>query len=149
MTEKELWSAFIKGNPVLSNKNYDAWRFGGGDISANVLAQLVLNDIKTATASAYELYQIDNSPLPPIGGLNIILDAQDNAMCITETTNVYTCHFNQVSAKHAFKEGEGNRSLEYWREVHKEFFKNELEKYNKSFDEDMVVVCEEFRVIFK
>lgn len=149
MTKKEIWSVFIKENPTLKNKSHDAWCFGGGDISANELAELVLKEIKTATSSAYELYEIDNSPLPPIGGLNIILDAQENAICITETTNVYVCAFNKISSEHAFKEGEGNRSVEYWRKVHKEFFTNELKRYDKSFDNDMLVVCEEFKVIYK
>ena len=149
MRSKEMWLEFIKNNPTFKNRKYDAWCFGGGDVIANELAELVLDGIKTATASAYELYEMDNSPLPPVGGLNIILDAQENAICITETTKVYVCSFNKISADHAFKEGEGNRSLEYWREVHKEFFTNALSEYNQSFDEDMLVVCEEFKVIYK
>ncbi|MBU3229044.1 hypothetical protein [Clostridium algidicarnis] len=56
----------------MKNKTYDAWHFGGDDPTANELAKLVVNGIKMATASAYQLYEIDNSPLPPIGGLNII-----------------------------------------------------------------------------
>ena len=50
--------------------------------------------------------------------LNIILDAKGDAVCITETTKVYICPFNEISASHAFKEGEGDRSLEYWYSIH-------------------------------
>ena len=46
-------------------------------------------------------------------------------------------------------EGEGDKSLRYWREVHKNFFKRELEALNMEFIEDMLVVFEEFEVVYK
>ena len=148
MNEKEMWNLYTK-NKHVKNKTYDAWCFGGDAPIANELAKLVVNGIKTATASAYQLYEIENSPLPPIGGLNIILDSDNNAVCITETTKVYTCPFWEVSKSHAFKEGEGDRSIAYWREVHKDFFSKELKVYDLDFDENMIVVCEEFEVVWK
>lgn len=148
MTEKEMWNLYTK-NSHLKNRTYDAWCFGGNTSMANELAKLVVNGVKTATASAYQLYEIENSPLPPIGGLNIILDSDNNAVCITETTKVYSCPFNQVSESHALKEGEGDLSLAYWRRVHKDFFSKELKAYNLDFDENMFVVCEEFKVVWK
>ena len=148
MTEKEMWNLYTN-NSHLKNKTYDAWSFGGNASTANKLAKLVVNGIKTSTASAYQLYEIENSPLPPIGALNIILDSDNNAVCITETTKVYTCPFNQVSESHALKEGEGDLSLSYWKKAHKDFFSKELKAYNLDFDENMLVVCEEFKVVWK
>ena len=92
---------------------------------------------------------MENSPLPPVGGLNIILDANDNAICITETTKVYVCRFNEVSEEYAFLEAEGDRSLEYWKNVHKTFFTDVMHENDKSFDDEMFVVCKEFIVIHK
>ena len=148
MTENEIWNIYTKNNDV-KTKTYDAWCFGGSTSIANELAKLVVNGIKTATASAYQLYEIENSPLPPIGGLNIILDTDNNAICITETTKVYTCTFAEIPESHALKEGEGDCSLAYWRKVHKDFFSKELKVYNLEFDENMIIVCEEFKVIYK
>ncbi len=149
MTEKEIWTAFTEKNPVYKDKRYDAWCFGGGVECANELAKLVVEHTKTATTSAFELYELENSPLPPVGGLNIILDANDHAICITETTKVYVCRYNEVSEEHAFLEGEGDRSLEYWKDVHKTFFTSVMHEIDKSFDDEMLVVCEEFLVIHK
>jgi len=148
MTKKEMWNLYTKNNHV-KNKTYDAWCFGGNASIANELAKLVVNRIKTATASAYQLYEIENSPLPPIGGLNIILDSDNNAVCITETTKVYTCPFGEVSESHAFKEGEGDFSLAYWRKAHKDFFSKELKVHDLDFDENMIIVCEEFEVVYQ
>jgi uncharacterized protein YhfF len=53
-----------------------------------------------------------------------------------------------VSEEHAYKEGEGDRSLSYWREVHKRFFLPQMEEAGLSFTDDMLVVCEEFIKVF-
>ena len=87
-----------------------------------VLADLVLKGEKTATASAYDLYAIEDEPLPREGTFDIILDSQDRAVCIVEITKVSVQPFHQVSADHAYKEGEGDKSLAYWRQVHEDCF---------------------------
>jgi len=56
--------------------------------------------------------------------------------------------FVQVPAEHAYKEGEGDRSLQYWRTVHAKVFADELAEINMHFSEDMLVVCQEFQVVF-
>ena len=71
------------------------------------------------------------------------------AVCIIKTLKVYVTAFNQVSDEHAFKEGEGDRSLEYWRMVHVSFLTNELASVHKAFDEHTKVVCEEFEVVYQ
>lgn len=43
----------------------------------------------------------------------------------------------------------GDKTLNYWRQVHKNVLTEELKEYNKSFHENMKVVCEEFKVIWK
>lgn len=70
-------------------------------------------------------------------------------MCIIKTLKVYVTEFNNVSEEHAFKEGEGDRSLEYWRLVHIDFLTKELAAVHKTFDENTKVVCEEFEVVYK
>ena len=70
-------------------------------------------------------------------------------MCIIKTIKVYVTEFRNISKEHAFKEGEGDRSLEYWRQVHESFLTNELATVHKGFDENTKVVCEEFEVVYK
>ena len=53
-----------------------------------------------------------------------------------------------MSKEHAFKEGEGDRSLEHWREFHKKFFRECLEEYGLEFSENVKVVREEFKVVY-
>lgn len=101
-----------------------------------MLAQLVLEGTKTATASAYDLYAVDNDPLPEVGSYDVVLDSQDQAVCIIQIKKVSVVPFNQVSAEHAFKEGEGDRTLAYWRDVHENFFKPYYNEYGLTFNGD-------------
>ena len=83
-----------------------------------------------------------------LGDYSVILNSSEEAVCIIKTLKVYVIAFNQVSDEHAFKEGEGDRSLEYWRMVHVRFLTNELASVHKAFDEHTKVVCEEFEVVY-
>ena len=138
MTAEELW---IKSGLT---GEYDAWGFGDEE-----LTELVRSGKKTATSSAFILYELEDEDLPEVGETSILLDDNEEAVCIIRTTKVYTAPFNEVTAEHASKEGEGDLSLDYWRQVHKDFFTEELEEAGQQFTEDMLVVCEEFEVIFK
>ncbi|MBO7729717.1 MAG: ASCH domain-containing protein [Lachnospiraceae bacterium] len=140
MTAEELWKqSGLTGN-------YEAWSFGE---APDKLADLVIQGIKTATCSAYDLYQINDEPLPQAGDYSVILNSGEEAVCIIKTLKVYVTDFNKVSEEHAFKEGEGDRSLEYWRQVHVNFLTNELASVQKTFNENTKVVCEEFEVVYK
>ena len=144
MTEKELWNQFKEKNNI-SDCDYEAWAFG---VDADMLANLVLIGEKTATASAFPLYESEKEPLPEVGEHSIILDSKDNAVCIIKTAKVYVVPFKEVTAEHAFKEGEGDKSLEYWRAVHEKFFTECLSEVGMLFSTDMKVVCEEFEVVY-
>lgn len=144
MTDKELWSRFSTEKGI-RDCEYSAWCFGS---EPDLLAQLVLEGTKTATASAYPLYKIEDEELPQVGEYSVILDSKDNAICIIQTKKVYVIPFNEVSSEHAYKEGEGDRSLEFWRRVHQDFFSKFLEEVGLTFCTDMEVVCEEFEVVY-
>ncbi len=140
MTADELWE-----RSGLTGK-YEAWSFGE---APDKLADLVVRGIKTATCSAYDLYRINGEPLPKAGDYSIILDSKNEAVCIIKTLRVYVTEFDGVSEEQAVKEGEGDRSLEYWRRIHANFLKNELATVNIPFGGDTKVVCEEFETVYK
>lgn len=145
MTAKELWEAYKKINPSIGDE-INAFQFG---VDADLLADLVANGIKTATASGYDLYEVDNEPIPEVGSYDVVLDSNDNAICIIKNTAVTLVAFGQVSSEHAFKEGEGDRTLEYWRKVHLDFLKPYYNEAGLSFTEDSLLVLEEFECVFK
>ena len=129
MTPQETWNAYKQINPSIGDE-IDAWAFG---VEADLLADLVLKGVKTATASAYDLYALEDEPLPQEGTFDVILDSQGQAVCIVEITKVSVEPFDQVSADHAFKEGEGDKSLAYWRQVHEDCFAEWLREAGMTF----------------
>lgn len=124
-----------------------AWSFGAGAEQADELLALVLEGTKTATASALWDFEAEDEPLPEPGTLSIILDGSDQPRALIETTDVTIVPFDEVDAEHARLEGEGDRSLEHWRDVHQRFF-TEVASHGHGFAPDMPVVCERFRVLF-
>ena len=54
--------------------------------------------------------------------------------------------FDEVPEQFAYDEGEGDRSLAYWREAHRNYFSRQRFK-DRAFDEQMPLVCEQFRVV--
>lgn len=148
---KSMWNKYLRTllESEREGKNYTSWSFGGGSETANELVELVKNDEKTATCSLHRWYEVEQESLPFVGELNIITDWDGEAEVVAETINVQVLPFNEVSEAFAAKEGEGDKSYAYWRRVHVEFFTNELKEIDKEFDENMLVVCEEFKVVYK
>lgn len=50
--------------------------------------------------------------------------------------------------KHAYREGEGDRSFTYWREVHREAFAPDYAA-GLEFDEHGLIVLEEFNIVYR
>ena len=144
MKSDQMWQAYKILNQTIGDK-IDAWAFG---VEADYLAELVLMGQKTATSSAFDLYAVGNEPLPKENELSVILDSKENAICIMETTKVEVIPFKEVSENHAYKEGEGDKSLAYWRQVHEEVFTEWMSEAGLTFTPDSKVVLEEFRKVY-
>ena len=143
MNAQEMWRCYSSEANIRSC--YHAWAFGD---DTDKLAGLVACGIKTATASLQLWYDLEGEPLPNAGEYSIVLDSEENAVCIIRTEKVFVRSFREVDERHAWKEGEGDRSLSYWRETHERYFRKELEDTDRSFDEGIKVVCEEFIKVY-
>ena len=144
---KEFWESFCKEKNISFDTKYEAWSFGNTKEMADELAYLVNKGIKTATTSAYELYENDEE-IPKVGEYNIILNGSDEPICITITKEVYILAYNLISFNHAWLEGEGDRSYDYWKKVHDEYFTEEFKNSGKEFYEQAPMVCEVFEKVY-
>ncbi len=131
------------------NAKADSCYFCSDEESANHLASLVVKGEKRATASLLWSYEADNEPLPEVGQLSVITNWDGEPQCIVEVTDVEIKPYNKVTAAFAFIEGEGDKSLNYWRKVHWKFFSMECVELGKQPSEDMHVILEQFTVIWK
>ncbi|MEJ1936399.1 ASCH domain-containing protein, partial [Nostoc sp. NIES-2111] len=88
--------------------------------------------------------------LPPApGDLSVVTSWAGQPLCVIETTHVEVMPFSQVSAEFAATEGEGDGSLAFWRQGHREFFTRECRAAGREFSEGLLICCERFRVVFQ
>lgn len=141
-----FWAKFVAQFPEYKDaERPEAWQFG---VEADELADLVVRGIKTATASGYKLYELEGEALPQPGLLNIILNSKDEPVCVTQNTDLIVKPFDEVTAEFAYLEGEGDRSLDYWRRVHWAFFSEEYARNGLAFSESELVVGEVFECLY-
>ncbi|MBW4660581.1 MAG: ASCH domain-containing protein [Drouetiella hepatica Uher 2000/2452] len=148
---EQYWQAYLATlpNAASSVETYDAGQFGDHSEMADELGNLILKGVKTATCSALWEWEAEGSELPKVGSKSIVLDGNDNPLCIIETTEVVIRAFNEVDTKFAYEEGEDDRSLESWREEHWKFFWRILPKIAKKPTPEMLLVCERFHVVYR
>lgn len=145
-----FWRTVVDGLPAGDPRRgqpLDAWGFGDSAAMADELGALVVAGVKTATASLWWEYQAEGEPLPQPGHLSVVLDGRGGPLCAIETTAVWVTRFDRVDARQAFEEGEGDRSLAYWRRVHWTFFAPRCAALGREPAMDMPVVCERFRLV--
>jgi uncharacterized protein YhfF len=148
---RQYWRKYVDSLPKeigRSLEDYQAWSFGNTPEMADELGELVRQGKKTATASLVWLFEEGIEPYPKVGDYHIILNGQDLPICIIQTTELSEHAFNEVGEEHAFLEGEGDRSLRFWREAHWAFFSEECRKLGREPDTQMPVLCEKFRLVY-
>jgi uncharacterized protein YhfF len=150
---KAYWQKFLSTLPPDSpyhSKSYVAEGWGDSPAMADELGTLIVQGLKTATCSALWEWEVEGNPIPKAGLITIALDGQGEPLCIVETVEVTIRNYNEVTADFAHDEGEGDRSLTYWREAHKNYFSRVLpKKTGKQFSKEMPLVCERFKLIYK
>jgi uncharacterized protein YhfF len=149
---RAYWQGYLNTLPPDSSvreEEYVAEPWGDSPRMAEELGTLISNGTKSATCSALWEYEAEGEPLPEVGLKTIVLDGDGRPLCIVETTEVEVRPYSAIDARFAFDEGEGDRSLTYWREAHWRFFSRTLPGLGRKPTTDMPLVCERFRVIYK
>lgn len=129
-------------------KPSDIFAFGDSPEMARELLELVLSGTKRATATRLAVYQKESKRPPAPGDLSLVLDGEDRPACVIETTIVNVAPFNTASETFAYTEGEGDRSLEYWRKAHLAYYRRECAAEGTVFAAIEPIVFEEFRLIW-
>jgi uncharacterized protein YhfF len=145
---EEFWQKFCDINNVIYETPFQVWYFGLSSESAEELCQLVLDGKKTATASLPWEYEDKPEEAPFVGGYSVVTDFEGNPKCVVRTTQLRVVPFNEVDAEFAFDEGEGDQSLDYWREVHWDYFSRRCAAIGRMPTTEMPVNCERFELLY-
>jgi uncharacterized protein YhfF len=118
-------------------RSLESFSFGDDRELADELGQLVLAGRKTATCWAAV-----EGPLSHVGKRMVMLDGAGRPRAVIETTELTQRRFGEVDDSFACDEGEGDRTLAYWRAAHERYFRR-----LGQFSPDMLIYCERFRVV--
>lgn len=142
------WQAFQKRNPAFAAlPEPQSFYYCDNKKDADECAELVVSKIKQATSPSLWWFEKHNEPLPRVGDLAIVTNWERIPKAIVRTTKVEVLRFKDVTEAYAFIEGEGDRSLDYWKAVHWDYYANEMKPFGEFPAEDMKVVCEYFETI--
>lgn len=132
----EFWTRFVDATGI--DGPHTAWAFGDTPAMQTELGLLVRDGPKRATAGLVD------EPPPEVGDLSVILDGAGDPICVIRTTDVEVRPFGEVDERFAWDEGEGDRSLAYWRREHLRFFAG----LGTPVGEDTPVVLERFELLW-
>jgi uncharacterized protein YhfF len=135
-----FWRRFVDATGI--DGPHTAWGFGSSPQMATELGLLVRDGPKRATASLVADY--DDEPMPVVGDLGVVLDGDGEPLCVVRTTGVEVRAFGAVDEEFAWTEGEGDRSLAFWRDAHVRFFAGN----GMPVDEATPVVLECFELLW-
>lgn len=148
MSIEAFWQAFLaEAGRDADTPVPEVFSFARSEEMANTLLALVLAGQKTATCSAFQGYG-PGEALPRRGDEAIVTDWHGEPWCVIETTNVTLLSFAEVNSEMALLEGEDD-TLAGWREHHEAFFREEGDSCGYVFSEDMPLVFEQFRVVYR
>ena len=148
---KSYWAEFVAslGNDdPRRSASPDAFGFGGEGEIADALAALVLTGKKRATTSLPAEYTSLGEALPKAGDMSIVLDGTGEPVAIIERTSVDLMPFDAVTAEFAAREGEGDGSLQYWREAHTWYFGQVCERLCGKLEDKTPVLCQCFKLVW-
>jgi uncharacterized protein YhfF len=118
-------------------RGLESFVFGDSPELADQLAGLVLAGCKTATCWA-----ATNGLLTEVGKMMVMRGGAGQPLAIVQTVELTQRHFDEVNAAFAWDEGEDDRSLDSWRQAHREYFIRQ-----GNFAPDMLLYCERFRLL--
>ena len=119
-------------------RDLETFSFGDSPDLANELLELVLSGTKCATCWAESQGLLSAE----VGKMMVVLDGQGVPRAVLKTIELTKRSFDEVDEAFAYDEGEGDRSLRYWREAHMRYF-SPLGRYSP----DMILWCERFELV--
>jgi uncharacterized protein YhfF len=143
-----FWRAFCERHGVPIETPYQAWFFGDSPELAHELVELVIHGPKRATAGLGWGHDRNPALSPVLGGYNVVTEFDGTPRAVTRTVEVSRRAFQDVDAQFAFDEGEGDRSLAFWREAHWSFFGRECASLGLEPSPSMPVVLERFELLW-
>lgn len=121
--------------------------YGDSQALSEQLLELIRFGSKRAGTGLLWAMEHDADTMPEVGDIEIVIDHRQEPAFLTRITRVEVVAFSAVDAAYAAIEGEGDGSLDNWREGHWRFFCRECKRIGREPSLDMPVVCSVFELL--
>jgi uncharacterized protein YhfF len=142
-----FWLAYQRERDV-KVEGFAATALGHTRVLADTLAELVASGVKRAHASLLRDFEKDLEPLPQPGEHIVVLDGDGVPRAIVRNTHVEKRLFNQIDDQFAFDAGEGDLSLRWWLNAHRQDFAERAEAEGFEIDDHVPLVLEYFELVW-
>jgi uncharacterized protein YhfF len=145
-----FWQEFLASTKnYMEPRFYESFYFADTEAVANELGALVLPGVKRATAALVWGLEAQGKSPPKPQDLSIVTNWSGKPLCVIETVETEVVAFEEVTDEFAATEGEGDKTLEYWRRVHWAHFSRECQQIGREPTAQMPVLCERFKVVYR
>jgi uncharacterized protein YhfF len=143
-----FWTKVCKQHGISTNE-YHSKTFGDPKYAeyGNHVTELAIAETKRATAHLAMDFELNNVKRRETGDYWVILWEDFSPACVLHLVNVEVRLFKDVDAAFAAREGEGDGSLEFWKQVHEDYFKLQLADWGKNWSDELPVVLESFDLL--
>ena len=141
---QKFWNEFVE-NTGRKAVRKGVICFGDSLEAADSAAEAIAKGRKRLVCYPENGYRTAMQGLPAAGELNIAVNWAGEPVCVIETVRVDKFRFNAVSEaviRAEYPDGEN------WHEIKEAECKRELEELGLAFDENIMLVAEEFRTIY-
>ena len=142
-----FWSEFTAATGT-SGQPAEVFAFGDSTRMADDLGALVVAGTKQATAGLLADYQAASEPLPEVGAHEVVHLGDGRPAAIIRNTEVRVAPLSSVDERFAWDEGEGDRSLAYWKDAHERFFRRRCEALAIDYEDSLAVVFVRFATVW-
>lgn len=143
----EIWDAYRAASGVTAQLA-GSFAFGDSPEMAEELVDLVLHGPKRATAGLLLEYEHDGEKVPSPGDYWVIRDGRGEGVGVIRDTHIEIKPLREADEAFAWDEGEGDRTLAWWRRAHDAFFTRQCQQFGVPFTDDLLVVFERFDLVW-
>lgn len=144
----EAFWAEVKQAVPDAPQDYRVRQASGNPKFAKIIMDLIQTEQKRGLFGLKELQERDPDQAPTLGGGMVLVDIDENPCCAVKTVKITPVPYKDVNDEHLAVEGPAARDLKVWQKIHWPYWTEMLGHHGLSPSEDMIVVVEEFKLIY-
>jgi uncharacterized protein YhfF len=145
-----MWRLYVDamlGGWEPPTRELDVCYFGNEPELAAKLGHLIVKGVKRGTTGLVAAAKLEGWSIPSVGTITIVTDGYGIPLCAIRTERSDRGRFADATEEIAQAEGEGDRSLAEWRELHRRYFEAQSARHGIPFGDDALMFYEYFRVV--